>query len=83
MQKPMKLQRTENGNCRVYYRDDARRLVCFQETFRGRFELLACSSDGEPSHPIAHEDVVLDKLPADDCATSRAFIAWWKESSKV
>lgn len=83
MQKPIKFHRTDNGNCRVYYRDEARRLVCFQESFRGRFELLACSSDGEPSHPIAHEAVTLDKLPADDCATSRAFIAWWVESSKA
>lgn len=73
----LKLVNTDNGNCRVYYKSEAKRLFCFQESSRGRFELLVCSRDGEPSHPVAHSSVQLDKLPAEECSTSKAFVTWY------
>lgn len=73
----LKLRNTDNGNCRVYYTSDDKRLYCFQESFRGRFELLVCSRDGEPSHTVCHISVPLDKLPAEECSTSKAFVAWY------
>lgn len=67
---------TDNGNCRVYYRDDAKRILCFQEESRGKFKLYRCTRDGEPSHDIMHTFVEVDALPTDDSSTAREFIAW-------
>lgn len=67
---------TDNGNCRVYYRD-GQKTRCFQEDRRGVFTFYVCSSDGEPEYE-AKPAMGLDKLPDDDSATAQAFRAWWQ-----
>jgi len=70
------LDRTDNDNCRVYYRDEKRRLLCFQDTFRGQFELLKCSRDGEPEYPVTHARINLADVPEQENSTAIAFVTW-------
>lgn len=72
----LKFDQTDNGNCRVYYRDERDRLLCFQLASRGRFELFRCSRDGEPDHDIKHDAATIDRLPADDSSTAEGFRVW-------
>lgn len=52
----MKLLHEDNGNCRVYYRDERNSLLyCYQDDGswgRTEFKLYICSRDGEPSHEV-------------------------------
>lgn len=77
------LDQTDNGNCRVYYRDEGKRLLCFQEAGRGRFELFRCSRDGEPDHDIKHDAVTINSLPTDDSSTANAFRLWAGTSVQI
>jgi hypothetical protein len=73
----MKLDGTDNGNCLVYYKEN-KKLLCFQLTTRAQYELLACTKDGEPSHPVSFEGKTIDKLPPEENSTSREFVSWVK-----
>lgn len=66
---------TDNGNCRVYYRDAKRNLRCFQEDRRDQFTFYICSRDGEPEYE-GKPAFLLDRMPDDDSSTARAFRAW-------
>ncbi len=48
----MKFVSEDNGNCRVYYREE-KRLYCWQLDRPGQFQFFRCSNDGEPSHEVA------------------------------
>lgn len=65
---------TDNGNCRVYYRN-GRHIRCFQEDEPGKFNYYICSRDGEPEY-TGKIPFPLNRLPADDSATSRSFRDW-------
>lgn len=49
----MQFDAEDNGNCRVYYRDE-KRLYCWQmDDYRAKtFRFYVCSRDGEPSHEV-------------------------------
>ncbi|MBM5458568.1 hypothetical protein H8F21_13445 [Pseudomonas sp. P66] len=72
-------QQTDNGTCRVYYKDAAKKIVCYKPShIRGQYALFACSRDGEPSHEIAHQNFKVDFLPvAEDGATAIEFTSWY------
>ena len=76
----LKFERTDDGFCRVYYRE-GRKLRCFQEETRDQFTLYACSGDGEPSHETRPAVMAVDRLPNDDSSTARAFCAWWQKQA--
>lgn len=69
---------TDNGNCRVYYKE-GRKLRCFQEDQRDKFTLYICSSDGEPEYEALPKSFQIDRLPGDDCSTSKAFRSWFEK----
>lgn len=71
-----KFVETDNGNCRVYYRNGTK-LRCFQEDRRNEFTFYVCSTDGEPECE-AKLAMGLDRLPDDDSSTAQAFRAWWQ-----
>ena len=78
MRTALKLRNTDTGFARIYYVSENNRLYCFQESmFRGCFELLICSPDGEPSHTVSHSGVPLDKLPSEESSLTKAFVAWY------
>jgi len=70
------LVETDNGNCRVYYRE-GRKLRCFQEDTRDKFTLYVCSQDGEPEYEAKPTQLSVDNLPDDDSSTARAFRTWF------
>lgn len=76
----LKFWRTDNGNCRVYYRE-GRKLRCFQEDRPGQFTLNTCSRDGEPDSEIKPAELQIDGLPTDDSSTARAFCIWWEANA--
>ena len=90
-----KYHSTDNGNCRVYYKDPRKRLHCLQLTDRDVFEMLACSRDGEPSHRIHAHTIGTIALPPGDeriecelCTflkTSRdqLNLPWWLTTSNI
>jgi hypothetical protein len=76
----MKYHSTDNGFCRVYYRDEARRLFCFQDDGswgRVKFVFYVCSRDGEPSHQASWDNLELDQMPPAEERTAREFSAWF------
>lgn len=75
----LKFARTDNGNCRVYYRS-LRDVRCFQEDRPGEFTYYVCSKDGEPEYE-AETRCQLDRLPDDDSSTATAFRKWWEARS--
>jgi hypothetical protein len=80
----LKYLELDNGYCRAYYKGPNRSLYCFQEAARGTYELLVCTRDGEPSHPIGYSSVLLDTLPPDDGSrTAVDFTAWAKDNLKI
>jgi hypothetical protein len=70
----LKFSHTDNGNCRVYYRNGSR-VRCFQEDRPGEFVFYVCSKDGEPDFEGV-QGMPLDRLPSDDSITARNFRAW-------
>lgn len=76
----LKFVRTDNGNCRVYYRNE-RRVRCFQEDRPGEFTYYVCSKDGEPDSE-GKTIFPIDRLPGDDSATATAFRKWWEARSR-
>lgn len=67
-----------DGFCRLYYRDQNKKLFCFQLSSRNQFELLACDSGGEPSHPISHANMKLGRIPSsDESSMAESFSVWW------
>lgn len=82
----LKLTETDNGNCRVYYKD-GRKLYCFQEDKAGEFSFYTCSRDGEPESPVKGNGLEsmphVDYLPTDYDSTSRAFRQWFKTYYRI
>ncbi|HFL7937938.1 hypothetical protein IYR97_26205 (plasmid) [Pseudomonas fulva] len=70
---------TDNGFCRVYYKDNVKNVFCYQPSHvRGQYALYACSRDGEPSHAVGHQDFKIDCLPdSEGCSTAAEFSAWY------
>lgn len=67
----------DNGYCRVYYRDDKGRLLCYQESMKGIFELYLCTSEGEPSYSIDHSQYVEHtQLPEGNSSTEKLLRKW-------
>lgn len=82
---PLRFIRTDNGNCRVYYRGPREHhgaIYCFQAApKRGAFELFVCtSSDGEPVRQVPHATFAIDRWPEDNSATASEFAAWASEN---
>lgn len=46
-----KFKSYDRGNVRCYFKQD-KTLYCIQPDYRNLPELLICSRDGEPSHPV-------------------------------
>ena len=71
---------TDNGFCRAYYKAKERpgKLYCMQLASNRTkdYELLSCSSDGEPSCPIKPGFVASIEMPAGDDATDRELRAY-------
>lgn len=68
--------RTDRDNCRVYYKCGLQ-LFAYQLDQRDQYLLFVCTSDGEPSHVIAHR--LVDRLPSDDVT----FRYWARENKLV
>ncbi len=79
----MNYHSTENGFCRVYYRGENKRLLCYQESFRGQFELFTCSKDGEPNHGIDPAPVHRDELPPTTTDTGCGLITWLEKEGLI
>lgn len=72
-----RLVEADNGNCRVYYRGESRRLMCFLEERHGEFAPHTCSRDGEPDSPFRDGwKGQIDRLPDPDCKVAIKFSAW-------
>ncbi|NMY12441.1 hypothetical protein HBO38_29120 [Pseudomonas veronii] len=67
----------DSDNCRVYYMDPNKRLLCFQLTSRKDFELLYCTQEGEPSHTIDHFNKDVIDFPVGEPGIAADFIEWW------
>lgn len=68
----------DSGNCRIYYTDPKKRLLCFQLASRKTFQLLYCTRDGEPSHTIEHLNKEVLDFPQSEPGIAADFIEWWK-----
>lgn len=76
-----RLVEADNGNCRVYYRNPSRRLMCFLEDRPGEFIPHTCSRDGEPEVPFRDDwKGQIDRLPNPDCKVALSFAAWLSSS---
>jgi hypothetical protein len=73
-------QRVDNGFSRVYYVDKSKtsnRLLCYQECDKSTFQLYVCSSDGEPSHVIDHQQYVeISPLPDGQSNIEKSLTKW-------
>lgn len=69
----LKYEQTDNGYCRIYYRQQ-KSIFCFQLASRDNFEMLICSRDGEPSHPVDMTRYVIDRLPPLDEKIAHDFV---------
>lgn len=71
----MKFLEEDNGNCRVYYRENGR-LYCYQlaSTRPLRFEFYRCSQDGEPSYEVKPFDPPI--LPRGETSTGKQLITF-------
>ncbi len=78
----LKFKMVDSGNCRVYYTDPKKRLLCFQLASRKKFELLYCTGDGEPSHTIDHLNKVVLDFPLSEPGIAADFIEWWELVNK-
>lgn len=77
----LSLLKTDHPNGRVYYRDEAQRLVCFQNTQNWLFELMLCSESGEPINELRRQSFEVDYAPAGDSYTAGQFRAWHATTS--
>ena len=75
----LKFKRLDSGNCRVYYTDPNKRLLCFQLASRKSFELLYCTDEGEPSHTIEHLNKDVIDFPQSEPGIAADFIEWWAQ----
>lgn len=73
----LKFKMVDSGNCRVYYTDPNKRLLCFQLASRNNFELLYCTREGEPSHTIDHLNKDVLDFPNSEPGIAADFIEWW------
>lgn len=78
----LKFKMVDSGNCRVYYTDPNKRLLCFQLASRKTFELLYCTQEGEPSHTIDHLNKVVLDYPLSEPGIAADFIEWWELVNK-
>lgn len=81
----LRYSHTDNGNCRVMFNDDDRRVYCLQQTdYRaGLFDFFVCTDDGETSHPVPLSVVLHLPLPAPadgDESTLKAARKWLSAS---
>ncbi len=74
----LKFKMVDSGNCRVYYTDPNKRLLCFQLANRKTFELLYCTGEGEPSHTIEHLNKDVLDFPDSEPGIAADFIEWWE-----
>lgn len=72
----LKLIRTDNNNCCVYYRGPEDFLYAFVQETSTSFTLCRCTQAGEASYPVEADKFVIDFVPAGDCRTATAFRAW-------
>lgn len=71
-----------NGFCRVYYRSGSnKRLLCMQDGGRGKFALLECTKDGEPSHELDQSRYVIP-APSGESSTERALRKYLEKGVK-
>lgn len=70
----MKFDYEDNGNCRVYYKDQ-RRVYCFQMDQPGRFTFYRCSTDGEPAWEATPPPDMLP--PPGETLVGRELLAQW------
>jgi hypothetical protein len=75
----LKFKMVDSGNCRVYYTDPNKRLLCFQLASRKSFELLYCTDEGEPSHTIEHLNKDVLDFPQSEPGIAADFIEWWEQ----
>lgn len=68
----------DNGNCRVYFRSEARGLYCYQLERRGEFKLFQCTSDGEPLASIdpSEVEVMLKSTAPGEVKIGKEFLEW-------
>ncbi|VVP30872.1 hypothetical protein PS880_04332 [Pseudomonas fluorescens] len=74
----LKFKMVDSGNCRVYYTDPNKGLLCFQLASRKSFELLYCTGEGEPSHTIEHLNKDVLDFPPSEPGIAADFIEWWE-----
>lgn len=79
-----KLNRVDNGNCRVYYSKPSGRLFCFQLGHRrGSFDFMACTKSGEPEYEVSFVGKDFDKMPGSETSIGREFLEWAEKVSLV
>jgi hypothetical protein len=78
----LSLVKTDHPSGRVYYRDEAQRLLCFQKTPTWQFDLLLCSEAGEPIGNAPRQLIELDYVPAGDSYTAGQFRAWHQTNTQ-
>lgn len=72
----LKLLKTDNNNCCVYYRGPEDFLYAFVQETSTSFTLCRCTQAGEASYPVEANKFDIDFVPAGDCRTATAFRAW-------
>lgn len=82
----LKYHSTDDDYCRVYYVDEHQGLWCWQmcrkvwhnASYHQIFDLMACTSSGEPIGPRDYTDITVDTMPPDDDSnTPHLFIHWY------
>jgi hypothetical protein len=71
----MRYLRTDNDNCRVYYRGTTGLLFCLQKSIGKEYALYCCSRDGEPEYEVPSTEYEFE-TPIGDTATDKAVQAW-------
>ncbi|XLY90547.1 hypothetical protein ACK8QS_22260 (plasmid) [Ectopseudomonas mendocina] len=76
VRKLLALEKTDNENCRVYYRGTNGLRYCYQLESRQVFALFTCTAQGEPSIQLDVAEYAIDYAPGSDCKTASAFRAF-------
>lgn len=70
---PLLLERTDQGNSRVYYKEACGLVYCFQLDSPRSFNLYLCTADGEPSVQVDAAAFELDAVPMGDSSAAASF----------
>lgn len=70
---PLLLERTDQGNSRVYYTEPCGLLYCFQMNAPRSFSLYLCTGNGEPSVQVDAAAFELDAIPMGDSSVAASF----------